>query len=95
MYPRVTSIQNRTSQRGPTCFNAAGPHPRRCCLAHSRLATAQGCHALTRSTLDDARVDLSLSKGVKVQPAQVAFRASEPIEAARGFLTDCDGSSPG
>src|SRR5438128_5003083 len=22
------------------------PHPRRCCSAHARLATAQGCHAL-------------------------------------------------
>src|SRR5438874_8212216 len=32
---------------GPTLFIAAGPHPRRCCSAHTRLATAQGCHAVT------------------------------------------------
>ena len=35
---------------GPTFFLiAAGPHPRGNCSAHSRLGTAQGCHALTRS----------------------------------------------
>src|SRR5438093_1063137 len=29
----------------PPLFIAAGTHPRRCCSAHMRLATAQGCHA--------------------------------------------------
>ena len=37
------------SRGAPPLFIAAGPHPRRCCSAHARLATAQGCHALTRS----------------------------------------------
>ena len=34
---------------GPDIFYRAGARPRRCCAAHSRLATAQDCHALTRS----------------------------------------------
>src|SRR5205823_7425767 len=35
---------------GPDFYlSRRGPHPRRCCSAHARLATAQGCHALTPS----------------------------------------------
>src|SRR5438309_2136288 len=36
---------------GPHIFWFAGAPPRRCCSAHSRLATAQGCHALPSLTL--------------------------------------------
>jgi len=33
--------------RGAAPFSRRwGPHPQRCCLARSRFATAQGCHAL-------------------------------------------------
>src|SRR5262245_48537702 len=41
-----TSRSNRsliTARGAPTMLYAPGPHPRRCCSAAARLATAQGC----------------------------------------------------
>src|SRR5438094_8823007 len=72
---------------GPTIFHSRrGIHPWRGCSARSRLATAQGCHALTRSGRSPrVYLERNVTAGRKRQARPAIVRS---IIALRMFNTE-------
>src|SRR5881628_2672170 len=81
----MTAIFIFLSARGPTSSYRGGAPPRRCCSAHSRLATAQGCRARRASQRRLlARIQNRTSPYPLRQPIDAAGESRRPRAHAIG-----------